>query len=175
MTGVQTCALPISGGTVFVDMYVATENYYTVKAYHYSSSGGASPVELLGSGYEKVFSGFYYLNPPMEIGVEYRTTERWNGKVVWTTLVNLGQITTGALRVDTGITATNVIRKSGSAKANNELTAFPSLFLSSQYDALGQWIVVRLSENSTVLLAATRGSGYTAKATIYCQLWYTKD
>ena len=29
-------------------------------------------------------------NPPMEFGVEYRTTERWNGKPVYTKLVDCG-------------------------------------------------------------------------------------
>lgn len=32
-----------------------------------------------------------YMNPPMLFGVEYRTTERWNGKPVYTKLVDLGE------------------------------------------------------------------------------------
>lgn len=31
-----------------------------------------------------------WTNPPMEVGVEYRTTERWNGKAVYTELYSLG-------------------------------------------------------------------------------------
>ena len=30
------------------------------------------------------------INPPMQLGVEYRTTERWNGKPVYTRLVDCG-------------------------------------------------------------------------------------
>ena len=48
-----------------------------------------------------------YLNPPMNVGVEYRTIERWNGKPVYTKLVDLGALTaTQVLTVETpGITA----------------------------------------------------------------------
>ena len=31
-------------------------------------------------------------NPPMALGVEYRTTERWNGKAVYTKLIDLGAL-----------------------------------------------------------------------------------
>ena len=34
-----------------------------------------------------------YVNPPMQLGVEYRTTERYNGKPVYKRAVNIGDIT----------------------------------------------------------------------------------
>lgn len=33
---------------------------------------------------------FEWVNPPMTLGVEYRTTERWNGKLVYAKYVNFG-------------------------------------------------------------------------------------
>lgn len=33
-----------------------------------------------------------WINPPMVVGTEYRTTERWQGSVVYTTLVNFGNM-----------------------------------------------------------------------------------
>ena len=36
------------------------------------------------------WSAWEYTNPPMIPGVEYRTPERWNGKPVYTTLVDFG-------------------------------------------------------------------------------------
>ena len=33
-----------------------------------------------------------WVNPPMVLGVEYRTTERWNGKAVYTMLVSFGAL-----------------------------------------------------------------------------------
>ena len=46
---------------------------------------------------------FEWDNPPMVPGVEYRTTERWNGKAVYAKLVNCGAVTTSG-NCDTGIT-----------------------------------------------------------------------
>lgn len=36
-----------------------------------------------------------WVNPPMKLGVEYRTTERWNGKPVYVALVDLGNMPDG--------------------------------------------------------------------------------
>ena len=41
-----------------------------------------------------------YFNPPMEVGVEYRTTERWNGKPVYTKRLEF------ALPATSGVTST---------------------------------------------------------------------
>ena len=52
------------------------------------------------------WSEWEWVNPPMHLDVEYRTTERWNGKVVYTQLINadfLPNATTKSLTVtDTG-------------------------------------------------------------------------
>lgn len=39
-----------------------------------------------------VWEEWEWLNPPMNVGVEYRTTERWQGKVVYTTIINFGNM-----------------------------------------------------------------------------------
>lgn len=46
-----------------------------------------------------------WINPPMMLGVEYRTTERWNGNVVYTKLVNCGAAINGATVTLEGVTA----------------------------------------------------------------------
>lgn len=162
-------------------VYVFYENNNSnwVKIHADTVNGTFTPADFVASSVaESNMVTVAYLdeweNPPMIPGIEYRTTERWNGKAVWTTLINLGQLTTGALRVNTGITVTNLIRHSGFSKDSSESTSFPALFLASQYDVLGQWIIAR-TENGTVALTAMRGSGYSRNATIHCQLWYTKD
>lgn len=53
-----------------------------------------------------------WINPPMVMGVEYRTTERWNDEPVYTMLVNLGEASNGKT-VAHGITATRFIRAAG--------------------------------------------------------------
>lgn len=42
-----------------------------------------------------VWGEWEYENPPMFLGVEYRTTERHNGKVVYTKLVDTGMLVEG--------------------------------------------------------------------------------
>lgn len=51
-------------------------------------------------------------NPPMVLGVEYRTTERCNGKAVYAVRLDLGTFGAGIHTVDTGISATSVVRTS---------------------------------------------------------------
>ena len=58
-----------------------------------------------------VYSEWEWVNPPMLLGVEYRTTERWNGKPVYTSLVNVGAYQESGMRnANTGIIATGIIR-----------------------------------------------------------------
>lgn len=41
---------------------------------------------------ETIIATASWLNPPMGLGVEYRTTERWNKKLVYRKLINFGQL-----------------------------------------------------------------------------------
>ena len=42
--------------------------------------------------YYDTWGDWEWLNPPMQIGVEYRTTERWNGKPVYAKLIDFGSL-----------------------------------------------------------------------------------
>ena len=46
----------------------------------------------LGNAGTGAWSEWEYVNPPMELGVEYRTTERYQGKPVYVKLVNFGAL-----------------------------------------------------------------------------------
>lgn len=54
-----------------------------------------------------------WLNPPMQVGVEYRTTERYLGQPVYTKLLDLGQAVNGKQVAWSGI---NVIRHAGTLR-----------------------------------------------------------
>jgi hypothetical protein len=80
----NTANLPDSGvsGTLFVetrpssygvDVYQTIKSGVTVSQRYYSSWAGT-------------WQPWEYVNPPMQVGVEYRTTERHNGKAVYTKL-----------------------------------------------------------------------------------------
>ena len=66
-------------------------------------------------------NGWYYDNPPMTDGVEYRTTERYNGRVVYAKLVNMGKLTAGGItKVDVNL-GSKIIRYA----ANNDWAGVP--------------------------------------------------
>lgn len=58
--------------------YITQTNIFMqYSAVRYSNDSGAT------------WSGWEWVNPPMSLGVEYRTTERWQGKAVYCKLVDL--------------------------------------------------------------------------------------
>lgn len=66
-------------------------------------------------------NGWYYDNPPMTDGVEYRTTERYNGRLVYAKLVNMGKLTAGGVtKVDVSL-GSKIIRYA----ANNDWAGVP--------------------------------------------------
>lgn len=93
-------------GSYFVEIYREWETYGTIV--FTSSAYIKIIIRIAGS-----WGDFCYENPPMAVGVEYRTTERWNGKPVWTSLTKIsglpnaayGQYNLAATNCD------NVIRK----------------------------------------------------------------
>ena len=52
----------------------------------------------LKTKYNGVWGEWEYINPPMVLGVEYRTTERWNGKPIYVTLVNFGALPNASIK-----------------------------------------------------------------------------
>ena len=65
-----------------------------------------------------------YVNPPMQVGVEYRTTERWNGKPVYTRLVYCGELPPVGNSKEVGIYkhgVTNVLEICGTMSTGDNL------------------------------------------------------
>jgi len=54
------------------------------------ASGIESTCRLRRVLFRGTWTQWEWVNPPMQIGVEYRTTERWNGKPVYVRYVNFG-------------------------------------------------------------------------------------
>ena len=58
-----------------------------------------------------VWSEWEWVNPPMKVGVEYRTTERWQGKAVYVKVVDMGRLSATAnttISVDASVYGTGV-------------------------------------------------------------------
>lgn len=122
-----------------------------------------------GCYYRTVGGVTEWVNPPMTPGVEYRTTERHEGKVVYTKLVNLGTLPAknSAIHVSTGVSATAILRIAARTAGG---TSIPY-----SYDYGGTLIDIGVTTTSINVWAAnstvTDFSGTTGTA----QLWYTKD
>lgn len=69
------------------------------------ATGGKQGYELRRVAKDTSWQPWEWVNPPMELGVEYRTTERYKGKPVYVKLVNFGALpNTTTKRVDPNIT-----------------------------------------------------------------------
>ena len=101
-------------------------------------------------------------NPPMVLGTEYRTTERWQNKAVYTKLVDFGALPNASMKqVAHGAAATNIIRYAGT---RNNGEAIPMWY--SNYT-----ILIDVSVSSIVITTSFDASARTAVV----QIWYTKD
>ncbi|MBO7312491.1 MAG: hypothetical protein J6U82_06760, partial [Alistipes sp.] len=88
---------PFFGGAwLRVDMY--DEKYGVQTWYREAMTGtthGVSAQRFLNRG---VWQPWEYINPPMQLGVEYRTTERYNGKPVYCRWIDLANLATHGTR-----------------------------------------------------------------------------
>ena len=105
-----------------------------------------------------------WVNPPMTLGVEYRTTERWDEHTVYTKLIAFGAMPSdGTSGINHGISGiTQVIRCVG-----QNITAGQTI--PSNWD--GNYTSIYADKLSIYIYATSDVSANTA----YAQLWYTKD
>lgn len=87
----------VGSGTLwgFTTSLVASYKYQQI----FSDSYEASVCRYMING---TWQPFEWINPPMFLGVEYRTTERYNGKPVYVNTVNCGAAVDGAKSVAHG-------------------------------------------------------------------------
>lgn len=121
--------------------------------------------EYPGCYYRTVNGAVEWINPPMVPGVEYRTTERWNSKIVYTMLVDCGEMISGGSLTykESGTT----IRYAGFAGG------VPLPFLASDGFG-GDWSLWMRVNNNTI--GVYGGTGY-ADTTISTKahVWYVKE
>jgi hypothetical protein len=140
-------------GSYFVEIYREWDNYGIVE--FISNAHIKIVVRVSGS-----WGDFCYENPSMIPGVEYRTTERWNGKPVYTKLVELGTLPNNSTKwlenmpLPMNITPLSV---SGIAQNGYKGVQFPNEYIFISVD--GEWgsIYIKTSDNY---------SSYSAYATI---------
>ena len=108
-----------------------------------------------------VFANWLWLNPPMFLGVEYCTTERWNDRPVYTMLVDCGTTVEGTTKKALPFTGTP-IRYSASAGG-----------LVSPYRPNGSEVYRFEVDVGGSEITLTVGSGEVGK-NAYVQVWYLK-
>jgi hypothetical protein len=108
-----------------------------------------------------------WVNPLMEIGIEYRTTERWMGKPVYTTLVDCGVCEGENKDVTTEFSALHIIRHCGHIGGYS--LPMINFTLDNEHSA---WANVTDS-NGYLRVSLFYGSGLVGNSA-YVQAWYTK-
>lgn len=162
--------LSFDGGAHYVTIHKFFDNtgFVTVKSYGY---------KMTYTRYANIFNSEWgpweWLNPPMTIGIEYRTTERWLGYPVYVKTINFGAMTNGK-SVEVAKNPRHVVRCSAViGEGNGTLPEIVPQALSqsvcftaniTQNDA-GERVAVTISRIGTSL-----GDNVTATVAV----WYTK-
>ena len=145
-----------AGGHYYVDIYKLSTNYamITIKSY---IVGGR---EMQRIWYEGKLQPWEWVNPPMTLGVEYRTTERDNGKVVYAKKIDFGALPNSTYKyVNHGATLTKCIRY-------NIVNKYSSIMLTGHRN-----VITEIDANVVQIATNADLSAHQAWATIY----YTKD
>lgn len=154
---------PGQSGVMFVSRYSDACIYQTF--YGYSSTAPIKMRSNFGTG----FGEWEWVNPPMNLGVEYLTIEKWNGKAVYTKLVSVGALPNNSSKtVATGATASGIFR------THLIVYAAEGNVLESPYFTSDGTLKIKHNVSNNGVLSVYTTDDYSG-ATGYCQIWYTKD
>ena len=115
-----------------------------------------------------IWTPWEWVNPPMKLGVEYRTTERWNGNAVYTKLIDCGKMPNNTqVAIPHGISMDKVIRHCGYGGTSTipySTTVWTPTATTHSVDVAVSTYAIYIRTN------------YDASAeSAMIQLWYTKD
>lgn len=120
-----------------------------------------------GCFYRTVGEEIEWINPPVVLGEEYRTTERWNGHAVYTTLINCGKFPSNSIKgITHNLNISQVVRCIG---MNAE---YFGIVLPYTEPGSGMLIADAWAHKTTVMVR-TNVQIWT-DYDCYVQLWYTK-
>lgn len=127
-----------------------------------------------GCFYRVVDGETEWINPPMEEGEDYRTTERWLGEPVYTTLLYMGEAYFGSYFVkEINTKIKNVVRAVGVAGD----IVFPCIYQRAETE---DGYVQNLEDVQLHIYKNTNANGVTVTfnaddtGPCYVQVWYTK-
>ena len=114
---------------------------------------------------EGIWEPWEWINPPMQLGVEYRTTERYGGSPVYVKAVDCGQIADGK-EVQHGIADINIVIRYQGMRTG---FAIPQVYNKNLGDP---WSAYVASVNKTRISLSCGESASGGNCTVI--LWYTK-
>ena len=124
------------------------------------------------------WSSWEWLNPPMQLGVEYRTTERFNGKPVYAKLVDCGAPTVNGVKTvtfDSTGTIDKIVDCRGESYGSLNSWFLPSLLYGASYnidDSVYQLTARATSGNGNIYIYSN--NSYSSGNDIYALVKYTK-
>lgn len=134
--------------------------YYTTS--NVGTTVGYDAVRYMIGG---IWQPWEYVNPPMQLGVEYRTTERFMSRPVYTKLIDCGQLSDGKI-VNHGIENYQyTVRYQG----YRSYQALPSIYNKNLDDSWSSYVAV-VSATQIQFACGTSAAGGACQV----QLWYTK-
>lgn len=112
---------------VAIDIYYATTGGNNVRVYveQLFGSFATSPLDDVTSLSGTILAELDLsecANPPMQLGVEYRTTERWQGYPVYVKCFNIGRVESGTTTIEHGISIRLALETKLYANADTEIT-----------------------------------------------------
>lgn len=183
LSGLTNCPVTSGNFTMFV-FYRSSSKYLTqmiitasgiIYLRGQTSSGWNAWTRTMGAMESANFPGCYYrtvdggeewYNPPMVLGVEYRTTERHEGKVVYTMRKNFGALPNATGKeVYFGTSATTHIRGEVVCTEGNQ---------NRNANGMGQVIDLYFYTGDSYYAKITTNSDASVH-TATVQVWYTKD
>lgn len=142
-------------------IYKVTNDYAVIFAFNFTG-------QLYIKHKLSTWQPWEFVNPPMLAGVEYRTTERWNGKPVYTAFIDCQYWAVGKTVTPENITLSKIIGYRGYAGSyslpfiDNDLQGAYAAYVSVENNANHPHIVLR-------------GKLINSYAVTHVQIWYVKD
>lgn len=136
-----------------------TGNYYCVQELYTGNQNYANVIMRRTGGTN--WQEWAFENPPMLLGVEYLTTERWQGKAVYCKVIEFGELPNSTYKsASHGTTITRCVRYNLTNKYSNTMLT-------------GDRNISNVAVSSDVVQITTSTDLSAHQA--YVTLWYTKD
>lgn len=151
--------------------FINSLNYYNRTVIVFHPTYGMCRLEKVNG----TWGNWEFFNPPMQLGVEYRTTERWNGKPVYARAFDFGAVGVGGQTAKSiGTYLQDEVKLDHIEFTDPNATGDTSNKVSGQWDAVPHAIAYAKSGNGNIIVDITTTSSFIAGMTAVAYLKYTK-